>query len=135
MFKCILFALMFIVQQSFYAGSFRSHVGNSPWSFTAIAEPSDTFVVNDTDAANLDRPEMFSKHGSIYIDIPIRRYVGVTDSNGYLLNASAMVANRIISSTAQIFTTVYGIHDDPFVNDWFDCDKDGIIDDMLVHKL
>ncbi len=114
----------------FADSSFPPHQGDSPWSFTIIAEPSDTFVVNDTDSAYLDR-EQFSQDGSIYIYVSIRRYVGKTDANGYLLNVTDLVANGIVSETANIIIPAFDIDDEPFINDFYDCDGDGKIDEGL----
>ena len=43
------------VRSAYAANSFPPHQGDSPWSFSVIAEPSDTFVVNDRDSATIDR--------------------------------------------------------------------------------
>lgn len=134
-YRLLFFTILFFVQKSLFAeASFRPHLGESPWSFTVVAEPSDTFVVNDTDSATIDKV-LFNKDGSIYIDVPIRRYVGKTDANGYLLNANSLIANGIVSKTASIFMPVFDIDDQPFINDFFDCDSDGIVDDMLTHEV
>jgi hypothetical protein len=81
------------------AGSFPPHRGDSPWSFTIIGEPSDTFVVNDTDSPSIDR-FLFRAQGPISIQVPIRRYVGPTDAAGHLLNVSDLVSRGIVSATA-----------------------------------
>jgi len=135
LYRLLFFTILFFVQKSLFAeASFRPHLGESPWSFTVISEPSDTFVVNDTDSATIDQV-LFSEDGSIYIDVPIRRYVGKTDTEGYLLNVDALIANGIVSKTASIVMPVYDIDDEPYINDWYDCDGDNIVDDMLVHEV
>jgi len=79
--KLFVFIMLFTVAGVVIAeSSFPTHSGESPWSFTVIAEPSDTFVVNDTDSTTIDK-DLQRKDGSIFIDVSIRRYVGKTDAD------------------------------------------------------
>jgi len=110
------------------AGSFPPHQGTSPWSFTIIGEPSDTFVVNDTDSATIDQ-FLFRSQGPITIQVPIRRYVGPTDAAGHLLNASDLVSRGIVSATASVRLPAFDVDQDTFPV--FDCDGDGINDQLL----
>ncbi len=135
MIRLLIFTFIFLTEISVFAdSSFPAHQGESPWSFTVIDEPSDTFVVNDTASATIDQ-ELFSKDGSIYIYVSIRRYVGKTDANGYLLNVTDLVANGIVSETASIIIPAFDIDDEPFINDFYDCDGDGKIDEGLQHEV
>src|SRR3954469_1729916 len=77
-------------------GSFPAHRGDSPWSFTIVAEPSDTFVVNDTDSGTIDT-FLFRSEGPIVIEVPIHRYVGRTDADGHLLDVEDLVKRGIVS--------------------------------------
>jgi hypothetical protein len=134
MFRLIILTLIFFTDMTAYAdASFPEHSGDSPWSFTVVAEPSDTFVVNDTDSATIDTV-LFSKDGSIYIDVPIRRYVGKTSASGYLLNANSLIANGIVSEKVTILMPAYDIDDQPYL-DQFDCDGDNIADENLTHEV
>jgi hypothetical protein len=115
----------------FAAGSSPPHRGGSPWSFTIIAEPSDTFVVNDTDSPSIDQ-FLFRSQGPISIDVPIRRYVGPTDASGHLLNASDLVARGIVSADASIRLPAFDVDQNTFPV--FDCDGDGV-DDQLLNEV
>lgn len=135
MFRLLTFILIFFMGMFAYAdASFPAHSGDSPWSFTVITEPSDTFVVNDTDSSTIDQV-LFIKDGSIYIDVPIRRYVGETDASGYLLNASSLIANGIVSEKATILIPAFDIDDEPFINDFYDCDGDGVVDENFQPEI
>jgi len=110
------------------SGSAPPHQGGSPWSFTIIAEPSDTFVVNDTDSGSIDQ-FLFRSQGPIRIDVPIRRYVGPTDANGHLLNAADLVSRGIVSSSASIRLPAFDVDQNTFPV--LDCDGDGVPDQLM----
>lgn len=114
--------------------SFPSHQGASPWSFTVVEDPSDTYVVNDHDSQYIDTYLFRSQGdmGNIVIDIPIRRYVGPTDSNGYLLNVGELINRGIVGSKAQIVFPAFDVDESTFPV--FDYDGDGI-DDQLMNEI
>jgi triacylglycerol esterase/lipase EstA (alpha/beta hydrolase family) len=116
------------------ASSFPPHSGDSPWSFTVIEEPSSTFVVNDTDSSTIDT-YLFRPEGPIVIDLPIRRYVGATDPNGFLLNVSDLVRRGIVGPTVNITLPAFDVDEHTFPV--LDCDGDGIDDQLMpeVDKL
>lgn len=111
--------------------SFPSHQGDSPWSFTVVAEPSDTFVVNDADSGTIDR-YLFRPQGPIVIDVPIRRYVGATDSNGHLQNVGELVDRGVVSANATIQLPAFDVDENTFPV--ADCDGDDI-DDQLQNEV
>ncbi len=113
------------------AGSFRPHRGDSPWSFTVIAEPSSRFVVNDTDSGSID-VYLFRDQGPIAIDVPIRRYVGPTDANGKLLNVQRLMDRGIVGKTVKITLPAFDVDAQSFPV--VDCDGDGI-DDQLLNEV
>jgi hypothetical protein len=113
------------------AGSFPAHRGDSPWSFTVIAEPSSRFVVNDTDSASID-VYLFGSQGPIVIDVPIRRYVGPTDANGKLLNADDLVRRGIVGKTVKVTLPAFDVDTQTFPV--ADCDGDDI-DDQLLNEV
>ena len=113
------------------AGTFRPHRGDSPWSFTVIAEPSSRFVVNDTDSGSID-VYLFRDQGPIAIDVPIRRYVGETDANGYLLNVGNLVSRGIVGPTVKITLPAFDVDAQTFPV--VDCDGDGV-DDQLLNEV
>lgn len=112
---------------SFAANSFPPHQGDSPWSFSVIAEPSDTFVVNDRESATIDR-YLFRSEGPIVIDVRVRRYVAPTDANGFLQNVNDLIARGVVSQYATIQLPAFDVDetDAPL----FDCDGDGIEDQL-----
>lgn len=96
--------------------SYPTHYGRSPTGFETIAHPSDTFVVTDRNASNLDRYMYRSGSGAeISISIPIRRYVG---------DVEKLKANGLISDTFRIYLPAYDV--DANTSPVFDCDGDGI---------
>jgi hypothetical protein len=111
----------------FAASSFPPHQGDSPWSFTVIAEPSDTFVVNDRDSSTIDQ-YLFRSQGPIVIDVRIRRYIAPVDGNGFLQNVDDLVARGVVSREATIRLPAFDV--DESTEPLFDCDGDGI-DDQL----
>ena len=113
------------------AGSFPAHRGDSPWSFTVVAEPSSRFVVNDRDSGSID-VYMFRSDGFIVIDVPIRRYVGDVDANGYLVNSDELVARGVVGRTAKITLPAYDVDARTFPV--LDCDGDDI-DDQLLNEV
>jgi hypothetical protein len=113
------------------ASSFPPHQGDSPWSFTVIAEPSDTFVVNDTDSATIDQ-FLFRSQGPIVIDVPIRRYVAPVDGSGFLQNVNDLVARGVVSREATIRLPAFDVDEGTFPV--LDCDGDGI-DDQLRNEV
>lgn len=113
------------------ASSFPAHRGDSPWSFTIITEPSSTFVVNDRDAATID-VYLYRPQGPIVIDVRIRRYVGPTDANGYLVDAAGLARRGIVSDEATITLPAYDVDAQTFPV--FDCDGD-TIDDQLRNEV
>jgi hypothetical protein len=128
----VAFLLVFVLQEtSWAAGSFPPHRGDSPWSFTVIAEPSSRFVVNDTDSSTIDT-YLFRSQGPILIDVPIRRYVGPTDADGHLLNSADLVRRGIVGATAKITLPAFDIDAQTFPV--ADCDGDGI-DDQLLNEV
>lgn len=112
---------------SYAASSFPPHQGESPWSFVVIAEPSDTFVVNDRDSDTIDR-YLFRSEGPIVIDVQVRRYVAPTDANGFLLNVSDLVARGVVAADAIIQLPAFDV--DAQEAPVFDCDGDGIADQL-----
>jgi hypothetical protein len=113
------------------AGTFPPHRGDSPWSFTVIAEPSSRFVVNDTDSGSID-VYLFRSQGPIVIDVPIRRYVGETDADGRLLNVTSLVSRGIVGPTVKITLPAFDVDAQTFPV--VDCDGDGI-DDQLLNEV
>lgn len=113
------------------AASFPDHRGDSPWSFTVIAEPSDTFVVNDADSGTIDQ-FLFRPQGPIVIDVPIRRYVAPTDGDGHLLNAADLVQRGVVGATASIQLPAFDVDQNTFPV--VDCDGDDI-DDQLMNEV
>jgi pimeloyl-ACP methyl ester carboxylesterase len=113
------------------AGTFPPHRGDSPWSFTVIAEPSSRFVVNDTDSASID-VYLVRDQDPIVIDVPIRRYVGPTDANGKLLNVQDLVDRGIVGKTVKITLPAFDVDAQTFPV--ADCDGDGI-DDQLRNEV
>lgn len=107
---------------------FPPHQGDSPWTFEIVSEPSDVFVVNDTDSSTIDR-FLFRNQGPIIIDLPIRRFVGPTDADGRLLHASELTQRGIISSAATIHMPAFDVDKNSFPV--FDCDGDGIPDQLM----
>ena len=116
---------------AFSAGSFPPHRGDSPWSFTVIAEPSSRFVVNDTDSGTID-VYLFRSQGPIVIDVPIRRYVGDVDGNGFLVNSGDLVSRGIVGATVKITLPAFDVDAQTFPV--VDCDGDGI-DDQLLNEV
>jgi hypothetical protein len=116
------------------AGSAPPHRGQSPWNFTDFEEPSSTFVVNDTDSSTIDR-YLYRYNGSIVIDVPIRRYVGPTDSAGRLLDVSNLIERGIVGPTARVRLPAYDVDENSFPV--ADCDGDNIPDQIMneVDKL
>src|SRR3954447_13012800 len=127
----LLGAAMLVSPAVFAAGSFPPHQGSSPWSFTIIGEPSDTFVVNDTDSGTIDQ-FLFRSQGPITIRVPIRRYVGPVDGNGHLANAADLISRGIVSATATIRLPAFDVDQNTFPV--FDCDGDGV-DDQLFNEV
>ena len=109
------------------APSYPAHRGDSPWSFTAIAEPSSRFVVNDTDSNTID-VYLLRSQGPILIDIPLRRYIGPTDADGRLLDLAELQARGVIGSSAIVTLPAYDVDDTTPANS--DCDADGVIDGL-----
>ncbi len=107
------------------ASSFPAHRGNSPWSFTSVAEPSSRFVVNDSDSMTID-VYLLRSEGPIVIDVKTRRYIGPTDASGYLLNVAGLRARGIVSDTATIAVPAYDVDETTPPN--ADCDLDGTVD-------
>jgi len=112
-------------------GSFPAHRGDSPWSFTIVAEPSDTFVVNDTDSGTIDT-FLFRSEGPIVIEVPIHRYVGRTDADGHLLDVDDLVKRGIVSEKATLRLPAFDVDEKTFPV--FDCDGDGV-DDQLMNEV
>src|SRR3954464_6143950 len=112
-------------------GSFPAHRGDSPWSFTIVAEPSDTFVVNDTDSGTIDT-FLFRSEGPIVIEVPIHRYVGRTDADGHLLDGDDLVKRGIVSEKATLRLPAFDVDEKTFPV--FDCDGDGV-DDQLMNEV
>lgn len=117
---------------STYAGDgpgfdYPKHRGESEWGFNFLATPSDTYVVNDADSNTIDR-YMFRSQGEIVINIPIRRYVGPTDGNGYLQNIDTLIAQGVVSSNTKIYLPAFDVDEGIFPV--FDCDYDGIYDQL-----
>lgn len=110
------------------ASSFPAHRGDSPWSFTSIAEPSSRFLVNDTDSATID-VYLLRPQGPIVIDVKTRRYIGPTDPQGYLLNVSQLRARGIVGDKATITLPAYDVDETTPPN--FDCDGDGTVDRLV----
>ncbi len=119
----VLFTISIVCGQTFPA-----HRGNSPWSFTVVADPSDTFVVNDADSSTIDL-FLFRSQGPIVIDVPIRRYVAPTDANGFLANVDDLVRRGIVGATAAIHFPAFDVDQNTFPV--FDGDGDGIDDQFL----
>lgn len=98
------------------ATSYPAHYGNSPISFDAIAEPSDTFVVSDRTSYNLDyykyRTDSFSY--DITVSIPISRYVG---------DVQKLLQSNLISKTFRLYIPAYDV--DANSHPVIDCDGDG----------
>jgi hypothetical protein len=113
------------------AGSFPAHRGDSPWSFTVVAEPSSRFVVNDTDSGSID-VYLFRSEGPISIDVPMRRYVGEVDANGHLVNSDDLVNRGIVGRTVKITLPAFDVDAQTFPV--ADCDGDGI-DDQLLNEV
>jgi hypothetical protein len=109
------------------ASSFPPHQGDSPWSFTVIAEPSDTFVVNDTDSGTIDR-YLFRSEGPIVIDVPVRRYIAPTDGNGFLANVDDLIARGVVGREATIRLPAFDVDESTFPV--VDCDGDDIDDEL-----
>lgn len=124
---CVLLA----ASPAWSAGSFPPHRGDSPWSFTVVAEPSSRFVVNDTDSGSID-VYLFRSQGPIAIDVPIRRYVGDTDGDGRLLNSGDLVSRGIVGATVKITLPAFDVDAQTFPV--VDCDGDGI-DDQLLNEV
>ena len=107
------------------ASSFPPHQGDSPWSFTVIAEPSDTFVVNDTDSSTIDR-FLFRSEGPIVIDVPVRRYVAPVNGSGFLQNVEDLIARGVVSRNVSIRLPAFDVDETTFPV--LDCDGDDIPD-------
>ncbi len=127
----LLSVLLLTPHMALAKSSFPPHQGDSPWSFTVIEEPSDTFVVNDADSSTIDL-YLFRLQGPIIIDVPIRRYVGPTDSNGFLLNADKLVNKGIITPNVLIQFPAFDVDEHSFPV--FDCDGDGT-NDALINEI
>ena len=110
------------------SGTFPPHQGESPWSFTTVAEPSSRFVVNDTDSSTID-VYLLRSQGPIVIDVPIRRYLGPTDATGHLLNLAALHAHGVVGETATITVPAYDVDETTAPNT--DCDSDGVVDTLV----
>jgi len=64
-------------------------------------DSSDTTFVAD-EGAGLDTGCTYRSGGPLRIEVPIDRYVGEVDGNGYLLNVDELIANHVISAKAAI---------------------------------
>lgn len=113
------------------ASSFPAHRGDSPWSFTVIEKPSSTFLVNDADSSTID-VYLFRPSGPIIIDVRIRRYVGATDSNGFLSNVDELKSRGIVGDNVRITLPAFDVDENTFPV--YDCDGDGI-DDQLMNEV
>ena len=111
----------------FAASSFPPHQGDSPWSFTVIAEPSDTFVVNDRDSSTIDQ-FLFRSQGPIVIDVPIRRYVAPVNGSGFLQNVEDLIARGVVSRNVSIRLPAFDVDESTFPV--LDCDGDDIPDQL-----
>ncbi len=109
------------------ASSFPPHQGSSPWSFTVIAEPSDTFVVNDTDSSTIDR-FLFRSEGPIVIDVPVRRYIAPVNGNGFLHNVEDLIARGVVGRNVSIRLPAFDVDENTFPV--VDCDGDDIPDQL-----
>lgn len=118
----VLLAGITIAHASLASNTYPAHRGNSPWSFDEFKEPSSTYRVNDTDGNN--DTYLFRSGGPITLEIPIKRYVGPTDANGYLLNVEELVSKGVIKSTFSLRLPAYDVDENVFPS--FDCDGDGI---------
>jgi hypothetical protein len=127
----VLLGTVLCCASAYAANTFPPHQGDSPWSFSVIAEPSDTFVVNDRESATIDR-YLFRSEGPIVIDVRVRRYVAPTDANGYLLNVNDLIARGVVAQYATIQLPAFDV--DELEAPLFDCDGDGI-DDQLRPEL
>lgn len=117
---------------STYAGDgpgydYPEHRGESRWGFNSVADPSDTYIVNDTDSNTIDR-YMFRNYGEIVINLPNRRYVGPTDGNGYLQNVDTLISQGVVSDKTKIYLPAYDVDEGVFPV--LDCDYDGIYDQL-----
>ncbi|HUO83757.1 MAG TPA: hypothetical protein VM534_01465 [Thermoanaerobaculia bacterium] len=73
-------------------------------------EPADdTRVVADT-GPGLDTRCSF--HGSLNIDLPVRRVVGAVDASGQLLDSLLLLGNRHLSKTATLQLAAYDVDDE-----------------------
>lgn len=124
-------AVLAAAGSAFAASSFPPHRGDSPWSFTVVTEPSDTFVVNDRDSGTID-VYLFRPQGPIVIDVRVRRYVGPTDGSGYLQNVDDLVRRGVVSANATIRLPAFDVDEGTFPV--FDCDGDGT-DDQLLNEV
>ncbi|HET8647906.1 MAG TPA: hypothetical protein VFO85_20590 [Vicinamibacteria bacterium] len=124
-------AVLAVSGSALAASSFPPHRGDSPWSFTVVSEPSDTFVVNDRDSSTIDT-YLFRPQGPIVIDVRVRRYVGPTDGNGYLQNVDDLVRRGIVAANATIRLPAFDVDESTFPI--FDCDGDGT-DDQLLNEV
>ena len=124
-----LFGVIFylITYISVFAADYPAHRGDSQWGFDAIAVPSDTYVVNDADGSTIDR-YMFRHNGDIVINVPIRRYVGPTDGNGYLQNVDALIEKGVVGETVNIYMPAYDVDEGRYPV--FDCDGDYVYDQL-----
>lgn len=109
------------------AGNYPSHQGTSPFNFDIIKAPSGSYVVNDTDSTTIDQ-YMFNDNGDIVINVPIRRYVGPVDSEGYLIDAQGVKEKGLVEPQAYLHLPAWDVDRGRFVTR--DCDADGIEDNL-----
>jgi len=81
--------------------------GKSP--FPAPDETDSSFV---TDTAPKLDSYLYVNSSPILFDIEIKRYVGVTNSDGTLKDYQQLISNKVISATADIRMPVYDVDDD-----------------------
>lgn len=100
------------------------HIGDSPFDFTIIGNPSAEFQISDRNAGNLDyyRPAD-SRDYQITVNLPISRYVG---------DVSKAVSDGVLSREASIIIPAFDV--DSSSTPVFDCDGDDI-DDTLFEEV
>ena len=85
----------------------QGRIGHSPFD---PPEPADTVFIQDSDG-NMDQ-YLFRDEGPILFHIPIDRYAGPTDTEGFLLNPDHLKQNGIVSQQAHLQLVVYDVDED-----------------------
>jgi len=106
------------------SSSYPQHSGDSPFSFSIIAEPSAEFPLSDRQPGTLDSYKFSdSEQYQIQVELPVSRYIG---------NVAEAVSNGTLSPTARLVIPAYDV--DQHTSLTADCDGDGIPDSLMPEK-